>query len=244
MSQPSREKRISMPLIPWKLVYMSLPYIVLRHFPQFILTSLHQILSLKFMTMKSIVSVVIYSLDRWFPSSAPCSIFPPKILVKGHRENFLVIQSIIMREELVEYQFYLQHKLASEIWEFRTNFSDLGLWFFLAKQPKIWFFSTSPANKGSPPKPGRLAAWWCCARALRRPCARCARLRAVRAAVRSRVWWRASRAAAPWLRPGVQGREGEFEWERIRVQMDLEKIQRGRRRNLSLIPNVGVGYFE
>ena len=152
MSQPSREKRISMPLIPWKLVYMSLPYIVLRHFPQFILTSLHQILNLKFMTMKSIVSVVIYSLDRWFSSSAPCSIFPPKILLKGHRENFLVIQSIIMRKELVEYQFYLQHKLASEIWEFRTNFSDLGLWFFPRKTTQNLVFLHFSSQQGLPPR--------------------------------------------------------------------------------------------
>ena len=54
-----------------------------------------------------------------------------------------------MKEELVEYQFLPQPKLASEIWEFGTNFSDLGLLFLLAKQPKIRFFPTSPANRGS-----------------------------------------------------------------------------------------------
>ena len=119
-----------------------------------------------------------------------------------------------MKEELVEYQFYLQPKLASEIWEFGTNFFRFRAFVFPCKTTQnLVFLHFSGQQRIPPSKPGRLAAWCCCARAVAPP------LRALRAAAccargcaQPRVVARGC-AAAPLAPAGGAKEEREREFE-------------------------------
>jgi len=172
------------------------------------------------------VWVVIYSLDRWIPSCAPCSISPPKILKRDIETS--LSHAINQKEGRTSgVTIYLQPNLVSENWEFEINISDFKVLLLLAKQPKIRFFPTSPANRGShrrnqaDSRPGAAAF----AR-LRRGCARCARLCAA-------AWWRAVASPTPGSGRGFNWKRESGREEGSRVQVEGKNLlQRGEKLSL------------
>ena len=150
----------------------------------------------------------------------------------------------------MEYQIYLQHKLAPEIGSLEPIFQIQGFCFSLQNNPKFDLSPLLRPTEASPPetRPARGLVLLRARARLRRPCARCARLRVVRAVVRSRVWWRAvaccrppgSGRGAKEERESLSGRGLGFRWIQSLGGKDTEKKKE---KSFSQIPNVGVGVF-